>query len=507
VRLRSFCEYFLQSRHVSPAAKRSIRSIGWDVQTARFEEVIVQSPNPLVIADRDDRNWFLSCHTCEKWSEATKKIRNQLARFFATTLLATFILCLSVSAQQSTPPTFFGLQMNSGTVAQQPWPSVAFRSMRLWDGAVHWADINTANGVYDWTLLDKWLADAQSNNAKILYTFGEVPTWASSNPTDSTCAVNLGSCDPPRDLNADGSGPDQYWKDFVTALVTHNTNSTTGHITKWEIWNEGLGNPRRWTGTIAQLLRMASDASAIIKAANPTAGVLNPSFAPQLRDSRALLDSYLAAGGGKFADEIALHGYVATQGTPGQPEDLLRYMSLSRIILAKYGQSYKPLWDTEASWGDTSNNGFTDPDLQAAFLARFYLVHRSLGIARFYWYQWNNKLSGALWIPDPNDQRLPGTLLKPGIAYAQLYDWLVGAQMSSGCTEQGTVWTCTLSRPGGYRAQAIWDTAESCKQGSCDTIDYAVDAKYIQYRTLDGATIPITNSEVPIGIKPILIEN
>ena len=464
------------------------------------------SLNPLVIAASGDRYRYLSCNPCKKHSKATSNHPIYLTRFFATAL-ATLILCLSASAQQATPATFFGLQMNSGTISEQPWPSVSFKGTRLWDAAVHWADINTANGVYDWTLLDKWLADAQANDVRLLYTFGEVPTWASSNPNDSTCAANPGSCDPPKDLNADGTGTDQYWKDFVTTLVTHNKNSTTGHITKWEIWNEGLGNPRRWTGTIPQLIRMAQDASTIIKAANPTAGVLTPSFGPELRDSRALLDSYLAAGGGKYADEISLHGYVATQGSAGEPEDLIGYMSFTRAILAKYGQSNKQVWDTEASWGETSNNGFTDQDLQAAFLARFYLVHRSLGISRFYWYQWNNKLSGGLWIPNTKDPRLPGTLLKPGVAYTQMFNWMVGARLSSPCTASGTVWTCQFRRRGGYQAQAIWDTAASCKQGRCDTIEYTVDAQYQQYRTLDGDTISITNSKVPIGIKPILVEN
>ena len=88
-----------------------------------------------------------------------------------------------------------------------------------------------------------------------------------------------------------------------------------------------------------------------------------------------------------------------------------------------------------------------------------------------------------------------------------MYEWLVGAYLSSGCTAQGTVWTCGLSRPGGYQAEAIWDTAESCQQGSCDTIEYTVGANYKQYRTLNGDTISITDSKVPIGIKPILVEN
>ena len=426
---------------------------------------------------------------------------------FSSAILLLSVCSLVGHSQAQASAELFSLQMNVGTVSQQPWPSVSFGGIRLWDSATHWSNINTADGVYDWTLLDRWLADAQSRNVNVLYAFGQVPTWASSDPSDSTCAANLGSCDPPNDLNADGSGSDQHWKDFVSALVTHNKNSKTGHIKYWEIWNEAFGNPRRWTGTIAQLIRMAHDATAIIKAADPSALVLNPSFTPELSLSRDLLDQYLAAGGGKYADAIALHGYVVRQGSAGNPEDLVGNMNLSQAILAKHGQGNKPLWDTEASWGNTTKNGFTDADLQAAFLARFYMMHWSVGIARFYWYQWNNPTVGALWIPDPHDPRLPGTLLKPGIAYAQLDQWLVGAKLSSACTVHGTAWTCELSRAGGYQAEAIWDTAESCKQGSCDTIEYTVDAKYKQYRTLDGKTIPITDSKVPIGIKPILVEN
>jgi hypothetical protein len=252
---------------------------------------------------------------------------------------------------------------------------------------------------------------------------------------------------------------------------------------------------------------MAHDATAIIKAADSSALVLNPSFGPELRNSRDLLDQYFAAGGVQYTDAISLHGYVTRRGSAGNPEDLIQNINLSRGILKKYGLNNRPLWDTEAGWGSIANNGFTDPDLQAAFLARFYLLHWSVGITRFYWYEWNNRTDGALWIPNPHDPRLPGTLLKPGIAYRQLYNWLVGAHMTSACAAQGTIWTCEMSRAGGYQGETIWDTAETCKHGTCGTNEYVVDAKYKKYRTLDGKTLTITNSKVPIGIKPILVEN
>ena len=428
--------------------------------------------------------------------------------FFSPIIVFLLLICsLAGPSRAQTSPEFFSLQMNSGTISQQPWPSVSFGGMRLWDSQVHWRDINTAPGVYDWSLLERWLADAQINNVNVLYTFGEVPQWASSDPNDPNCSGGAGACDPPNDLNTDGTGSDQHWKNFVSALVSYNQNSSTGHIKYWELWDEALGNPLRWTGTIAQLIRMARDATNIIKAADSSALILNPTFGAQLRSSRDMLDKYLAAGGGQYTDAIAFHGYVTGKGTAGIPEELVQNMSLSKSVLKKYGQNNKPLWDTEASWGNVLKNGFNDRDLQAAFLARFYLLHWSVGTARFYWYEWNNQADGGLWVPDKNNPSLPGKVLKAGIAYAQLYDWIVGATLSSACAPSGTIWTCKMSRPGGYEAKAIWDTAKTCKNGSCSTISYTVNSKYTKYRTLSGKTMAITNSKVPIGIKPILVEN
>ena len=58
--------------------------------------------------------------------------------------------------------------------------------------------------------------------------------------------------------------------------------------------------------------------------------------------------------------------------------------------------SQNPLWDTEGSWGDTKSGVITDPDFQAAFVAKDYLLHWSNVIPRFYWYAWDGETWGAL---------------------------------------------------------------------------------------------------------------
>jgi hypothetical protein len=309
-------------------------------------------------------------------------------------------------------------------------------------------------------------------------------------------------------VNPDGTGTDQHFKDFVTALANHNKNSAYTHIKYWELWNEAYNAPS-WIGTVAQMVRMAKDATAILKAADPGAMVMVPSVCIEGTRGRNWLDAYLAAGGNAYADIVAFHGYVQKRGLPLQPENIVTYVDLTRTILAKYGLKGRPMWDTEASWGvpTVSSPAFYDMNMRMGFVARMYLLQQSIGVARFFWYQWNNPDVGTMWVPNPNDPLAPGTVLKTGIAYGQVQNWMVGASLTSPCSANGTVWSCSYSRPGGYVAQAVWDTAQYCSSSGCTTSSYKIGSQFVQYRTLDGATVKVSGSTVPIGYKPILLEN
>ena len=296
------------------------------------------------------------------------------------------------------------------TGGREPWPGtccdVKFGTMRLWNSGVAWYELNTSQGVYDWSKLDIWLQLAQEKGVDVLYTFGELPTWASSDPTDQDCAAypqDPGSCDPPKDLNPDGTGTDQIWKDFVTAIVTH----AAGQIHYWETWNEasnhgtkGVKGVGQWRGTIPQMVRMAKDASTIIHRLDPSAIVLSPSTRVDIPKDNIWLGKYLAKGG-KYAQVIAFHGYVQEKGSVPVPETLIKLMEGAtgyKSVLNKHHQGKKQLFNTEASWGITGSTGLTDPDEQAGFVARYYLMNRLEQVSRFYWYQWDGS-AGTLWSP------------------------------------------------------------------------------------------------------------
>ncbi len=377
-------------------------------------------------------------------------------------------------------------------------PTVPAVGLRLWDTGTYWYLMNTAPGVYDFTTLDNWISTAQANNFDLIYTFGMLPGWASSNPTlvCGTANVPAGSCAAPNDVNADGTGTDQHFKDYVTAIVTH----AAGQIKYWEMWNEPTV-PGYWQGTNAQMLRMAQDAYGIIKSIDPTALVTTPSPSTGIHGVANWMGPYLALGGGKYADIISFHGYSwsTTLGVWPQPEDIVQLVENLKAQLVLYGQTNKPLWCTEGSWGDTSGNGFTDPDLRAAYLSRHYLLQESEGVVRYYWFAWDNADDG-LWSATTG-------MSKAGTAYAQVESWIVGATPTGQCTQNGTIWTCNYTKSSGYMAEAIWDTSQTCSNGSCTTSPMSVGSQYIRYLDVAGGSFPITKGTVPVGAKPIFLEN
>jgi polysaccharide biosynthesis protein PslG len=423
-------------------------------------------------------------------------------------LSATLALVLDVQAAngQGIANSFFGMNINKLT---SPWPTTegfAFGGYRTIASQILWPDINTANGVYDWTNFDAWIAKAQAGGQDILYTIYSTPAWASSDPTATCTGEHIGGCYPPSDLNSDGTGTDQYFQSFVSALMSH---VGPGVIKYFEIWNEP-NISTEWTGTNAQMLRLASDARTIIKAADPNALLLTPPIGLPYAVASWLVP-YLQAGGGQYADVIGVHGYVDPPGVvcPSNcpvPETVAQLLADTRTAMATYGQASKPLFDTEGSWGIQSN--LTDPAQEMAFTARFYLIQLA-GTAtahafdRLYWYGWDIQTDDEwFWDTDTN------TAAPAGQAYQQIYAWVIGAALSP-CLANGTQWTCGVSRPGtGYQALAIWDTSQGCSASLCATISASVDPMYVQYRDLSGKLTPITNSAaVPVGGEPILLEN
>ncbi len=381
------------------------------------------------------------------------------------------------------PLSFFGADFNGSKV----WPPTdgqnqvaTLGGIRLWDDGIKWGQLNTANGVYNWTGLDNWLDRAQSSNMDVLYTFGDTPQFAApATPPPGCLMPGPYSCAAPTDVNPDGTGTDAYFQAFVTALVTH----AAGRIAYYELWNEpdftGF-----WSGTQAQLVRMGKDAAAIIRSLDPNAKILSPSA--HGGTMATWFDGYIAAGGAPNFDIVNVH-MRGSSSKNANPEEFLNVYNQVQTELQKRNLTSLPLWDDEH--GILQGQGLTDPDMLAGYVARSAMLRAGVGIQRQYIYTWDSHAPYGL-------QSSPS-----GTAWNEVATWLIG-HSASPCTATGTVYTCTLDN-----GLVVWDTAQSCSNGVCTTSNYAPPAAYTWYHDLDGNRSAISGNSVQIGYKPILLEN
>jgi len=384
---------------------------------------------------------------------------------------------------------FFSLTYTD--IAASHYPTVPFGSVRLWDTNTTWAQIETSRGSYNWTDLDVWLTNIHSHGQDAMYTFGRVPHWASSEPSQVCAyAVSTPGCAAP---TSDLTSGDNIWKEFVTAVVQHSLSSSEFHIAYYEMWNEP-DLSRNWTGTPAQLAQMVKDAYTIIHTLDPSAKVVGPTPSTANQYGVHFLPDYYAAGAANSQDIVGLHAYLYNGSSfASNPSGITTSISQLQKLMSTYGISSKPIWFTEGSWAGGSSAPSLSNAQKAAYLAQEYMLMWSTGaVSRYYWYAWDADL-GTLWTPS-------GGMTQPGVAYDQLAGWLIGSTHASNpCTEDSTgTYTCSLTLSSGYPAEIIWNA------NSSKTI--TVDASFLTSRTLTNSTVnTISNHEVAIGPLPVLV--
>ena len=376
------------------------------------------------------------------------------------------------------PSTYFGMHY----ISPNNWPVVPFGAQGKMPGTL-WPNVEPSQGQFSWALLDEFVNDAKAHGIGVMYSTAGVPPWAAAD--QSTCKPGayggVYTCSGSVSNLAD-------WDAFVTALVSR----YKGQIQIYELWNEPQDS---FSGTVAQMVALTQHEHDIIRTLDPTATILSPSIPSW---GYQYMDSYFAAGGTQDVDAVAMHMY------PNPNNDIAETVAGSatstlRTVMNKYGLAGKPLWDTEGGWGYASSGAITDPDLRAAFVARDYLLHWSMGISRLYWFAWDEPNIGTLWTPGAAPS-------EAAIAFQQVYTWMNGAVLVQPCSVNGAssvyhaVYGCDLTRSGGYGARAVWNTdGEST---------YVAPSEYLHYRDLSGNVYSIPGDhEVTIGLKPILLEN
>lgn len=370
-------------------------------------------------------------------------------------------------------PQFMGMHTLSPT---RHWPTVPFGAMR--PAGTTWGAIEPKEGQFDWHGLDTWVAASQAHHVELDYLFLNTPQWASTRPEEKCNRGMIGCAAPPTD---------KAWVSFVTTLVKR----YKGRISSYEMWNEpnAIGF---YTGTTAEMAHLVSLAYPIIKSSDPQAIVVSPAPSstgwPTPYDT--WMNEFLAAGGKKYVDVIAWHAYVGRSNQPAlPPESVVEQIKKIRAVMAKNGVSALPLWDTEGGWG--SDAQLPDEQAQADFVSRWYLIQFSYGVARAYWYQWDNPKWGTLWREGAGET-------PAGRAYAQMYKWLDGATGSTPCRPtHGPIWTCGLLK-GGKKYLIAWSVGAPTP--------FAGHKPISSYSDIKGTIHPGTRQPVVSGSSPILFQ-
>jgi Glycosyl hydrolase catalytic core len=349
-----------------------------------------------------------------------------------------------------------------------PWPQTAFGTWRLWDQqGTSWAALEPQKGQWDYSLLDKAVADAQANNAQIVFVLGQSPTWASARPTEFSL-YGAGAAAEPKD--------NQDWIDYLRNVATR----YKGKILLYEMWNEP-NDPTYFSGSVAKAVELTQLARDTLKAVDPRIKLI--SSAPY---SVGYLQQYLAAGAGQYADIIGYHIY----NTP--PEDDIRLLADLRTVKEKAGVAGKPLWITEGATGDT-----TTPVADAAgLLARKYLVEMLYGSSRFNWYVWGAATPFCL--ATSNADQTEATAA--GVALGALQGWLVGGTIQATDVDPRQNWTVQMRTPDGLPGTIVWNPR--------GTANWPVPAGFVpkEIRDLAGNTRPATGStRIAVGPEPVLI--
>jgi hypothetical protein len=395
------------------------------------------------------------------------------------------LLLCSLSAAQ-VPQSFFAMS----TASVLDMPKVPYGTLGH-PGVFAWTAIEgTARGTYNFQNIDAYVKRAPQVNgvAQIDLTLGYTPGWAVAD--QSTCRSISGgviACTAPPDNIQD-------WIDFVTQLIGHYNGVSAPHVAIYEIWNEA-NLTTFWSGTVSQLAALGAAAYPILKS-DPNSRVLTPSVVWATGTGPSFTESYLALAP---ADGVSFHAYTCkTLKTPGKclmPESTKITQSTNaplQTMIAAFQGIGQPVYVTEGGWGLL---GVTDPDLQEAWIAHYFIVGASYGLMLENWFEWGvptKALSG-------NIEQSNGQPTGAGLAYGVVTGWLQG-QTAKVCSGNSTIWSC----PVGSNV-IVWNTSQTCLNGVCTTKPYSV-VGFSSYTDLTGAKRQIQNGSINLGIKPVLLQ-
>jgi hypothetical protein len=236
-----------------------------------------------------------------------------------------------------------------------------------------------------------------------------------------------------------------------------------GRVRRYEVWNEwdiGIGNTT--PGTADDYVRLLKKVYPRLKAIDPGITILGGAMTAEAVRS-GWLERMLQSGALPSCDAVSLHTYLYSRSPRMRtPEAWAGWMGDVQAMLRTYNRGGDvPVYITEMGWPTHIAKNGTSPQLSADYLARLYLLARTLPFMKgIWWYDfqddgWNyaeNEHNFGLVRPD-------GTP-KPGyLALSTLGDLIAGAEYL-GRVPAGDpdLWILRFRKSDGKDAWAIWSS-------------------------------------------------
>lgn len=387
----------------------------------------------------------------------------------------------SVNTPLTMDPKMFGLHVNElGT--HNTWPALGQQVVRLWGTPTMWFDLESSQNLWAWNQgydgLTYHVDYVRNNNlnADIIYTLGQTPTWASTNPTLTTaCSYGYrqaGSCASPVSANdwAD-------WKDYIYQVASRNL----GKIKYYEIWNEpGAGNFFTTPAGVndpnspAVLATMTCKAKEALQAADPNNTYGLKLIGPAV--GGAWLDEYLEMGGGNCLDIFNYHSYfspVTAEST--LPADVANV----KFTMKAYGLTNKPIWNTESGAHCDGSTGVLCPanyvpstGVQMGTLPRALALQWANGVTNSNYFfmegafeSWTGlvqrKAAGSNCQATVNGCLSEMALLPLGKGFVKAGSWLKNTKLLSAYTMPQGIYIFKLQTAAGALRYLVWSTSST----------------------------------------------
>jgi hypothetical protein len=237
----------------------------------------------------------------------------------------------------------FGLNSHAGPPdLLEKFAQIDLRWHRV-DG--EWQLIETADGVYDWTINDQAIAAAERLNLKLMTTISYAPRWASGGTTSAA---------PPRD-------PARFIK-----FVREFTRRYRGKFGCMGIWNEP-NLKQFWSGGKSQFINdILVPGLRAIRQEAPEQALCGPDLSSAGNEREDWMKPILASEAGALFDIITHHQYDGNDTVSGRVAEIDRM----RTYIAARGQANKPLWITEIGWPTQAKQVQMLPGVMAAMNSR-----------------------------------------------------------------------------------------------------------------------------------------